>query len=103
MTTHKHTPGPWRITETHHGQTFIYGAENLPVLADVNRRIPAHAANASLAAAAPELLEALETVERWFVQHSPSAPCIDGIERIHPMLEMVRAAIAKATGGEGAA
>lgn len=94
----QHTPGPWHITETHHHQTFIYGPSDEPVLVDVNRRVPTSAANARLIAAAPDLLDAMTTVERWFLKHSPTAPCIDGIDRIHPMLEMAQKAIAKARG-----
>jgi hypothetical protein len=87
--------------------TIYFGEDTAPRIVAIVQKWEGSTAQqrvalATLAAAAPELLEALETVERWFVQHSPSAPCIDGIERIHPMLEMVRAAIAKATGEEGA-
>ena len=38
--------------------------------------------------------EALETCERWFAKHSPTAPLINGLgEAEHPMLTMLRAAL----------
>ena len=55
----QHTDGPWRVVLTNNG-TFIAG--NKPgYLAEVRpcHSIKANAANASLLAAAPELLEAL--------------------------------------------
>ena len=40
--------------------------------------------------------EALETCERWFAKHSPTAPLINGLgEAEHPMLTMLRAALAR--------
>lgn len=39
--------------------------------------------------------DVLETCERWFAKHSPTAPLINGIgEAEHPMLTMIRAALA---------
>lgn len=86
----KHTPGPWEleiitsayvtacdgthIADVHHGSTATAKAEG--------------SANARLIAAAPELLEALEFVIR-------------GVPDTWEGVQKARAAIAKATGGEG--
>jgi len=33
--------------------------------------------------------EMLVMVQSWLKRFSPTAPCIDGVDRIHPMLEAV--------------
>lgn len=100
-----HTPGPWEA----HGKQIIgedYVAEVhdhsnpncAPQYADTNARLRArHEANARLIAAAPELLAVARTVKLW---------CEKGIiKTVAPyegnesgLLEMARAAIAKAEG-----
>jgi hypothetical protein len=89
----KHTPGPWEleiitgayvtadgthIADVHHGRTATAKAEG-------------HA-NARLIAAAPELLEALCLAHDYLAGNGWDDD---------PRLDTIRAAIAKATGGEG--
>lgn len=100
MSEAKHTPGPWYYIKddewshsvvTRHGE-LPDGSPNYWTVASVNkRREPEHEANASLIAAAPDLLDALKgALNHWAV---PSSICID-----RPAYEKARAAIAKATG-----
>ncbi len=85
----RHTPGPWRLVEDRMNGSFqVYG--KTLALFECWRRDDAQTeiANTRLAAAAPELLEALEFVIR-------------GVPDTWEGVQKARAAIAKATGGEG--
>lgn len=85
----KHTPGPWRLVEDRmNGSLQVYG--KTLALFECWRRddVETEIANARLAASAPELLEALEFVIR-------------GVPDTWEGVQKARAAIAKATGGEG--
>ena len=79
----EYTPGPWRVS----GKSTINGPRGWVASVSMADR----AANARLIAAAPELFEQLvwaETVLKCFIEGSAQ-------------LESLRAAIAKATDGEG--
>lgn len=88
-----HTPGPWVIGKQDHDVMTVDTA-NGTAICDVyvdsdDRRPPA---NANLIAAAPDLLAALETLERMV---SKMRYTLDDDD---PALEPARAAIAKAKG-----
>lgn len=97
----KHTPGPWKVIErgttthpdrfgrtTGRKEVFINGADGLGSIAKMY--VGHDGADARLIAAAPELLEALQT---WI------AACDTGTHTdINQAREQARAAIAKATG-----
>ena len=101
----KHTPGPWTI-----GGELISKQGTAIEIASVWRNThpdrsadapdPDTAdANARLIAAAPELLEALELVSKWFQDYG-SAPLHGSAlltDSDEPISEVLRAAIAKAT------
>lgn len=106
-----HTPGPWEVcgqfvrTPFRHGEP---GAAGL-MIADVRFGIwpPAqHEANARLIAAAPALLEALKAADEALTQFTAfesDARHIMGNTNfaiVQARREQVRAALAKATGGE---
>ncbi len=91
-----HTPGPWKITGDHAHPS------NLRVWSEVNRHIAlvyacdisrdlVCEANARLMAAAPDLLAALERVEKTFTQGTGGTLSETQLEH------QVRAAIARAT------
>jgi hypothetical protein len=85
----KHTPGPWRVVQDPtHLSLQVYG--QTLALFECWRRSDEQIelANARLVAAAPDLLEALEFVIR-------------GVPDTWEGVQKARAAIAKATGGEG--
>ena len=98
MSEHKHTPGPWATREGFSDDTIeIYQKEatfEWPCrpneLAIVEAEDAEGRANARLIAAAPELLEALQDMMSDHQQLNVAT------------LEFARAAIAKATGKEGA-
>ena len=118
-----HTPGPWmrlpsfddetgepdgRLELRIVGPEYVqrYGNEDIPGIRDTVCVLgfsshDAHEANARLIAAAPELLEALKGVESTYVFLDSMT---SGIEPQHAntvkALARVRAAIAKATGGD---
>jgi hypothetical protein len=77
-----HTPGPWSSV----GNRIIAGAVYGPTVAFANSTD-----DASLIAAAPDLLNALERVRDYFAGALADAPDIDAL---------VEAAIDKATGGD---
>ena len=93
----KHTPGPWVATVDEDGDNLSVRAESLPIVAGCGCcgspwTAKANAkANASLIAAAPDLLEALE-LARPFVAESIPAMFGDG------PLAKIDAALAKARG-----
>ena len=88
MTTAKHTPGPWYATTMGKAgwvDVFAHGVD-IPI---ASTRHQDQEANARLIAAAPELLEALQSV---------LDNCLDS-EGLCTAHAKARAAIAKATGG----
>lgn len=90
MTQAKHTPGPW--CQDIHIRTLIAGGDGHNV-ADIEAKyhsVGENLANASLIAAAPELLEALELLVREFATHGDKAA--------QSAIKQARAAIAKAKG-----
>lgn len=100
----KHTPGPWAVdinTNHAHEAETVRGADNVRIAAtykihdqrdDKKAAYFEARANARLIAAAPELLRALEFAKNELHYHPAT--------RNSEALEVVRAAIAKATGGE---
>ena len=95
----KHTPGPWRISGL---SAHVVVDSNSVVVADMRREgdHPATdalcAANARLIAAAPELLEAAETILSALVVESEGLEDFDAEEEFPNSLMKLRAAIAKA-------
>lgn len=111
MSKAQYTPGPWTIAVY---PPDDYGAEDLCAYIDGNRKHVAHCmppdgistelrdANARLISAAPELLEALqEAVDCGMV---PTSSAKDGgavaYSRQVRCADLIRAAIAKALGGQ---
>lgn len=99
----KHTPGPWTIELSGYGSIICKDGKSMAVAWPEGLGGPSfpHEANARLIAAAPELLEALlEAVECGMV---PISSVKDGGASTHSRqvrcADMIRAAIAKATGG----
>ena len=85
----KHTPGPWKATkdpDSIRGDDYCIGMET--DVARIDRVAVCSECDASLIAAAPELLEALELVLR---------DCLDS-EGLAAAYAKARSAIAKATG-----
>ena len=92
----KHTPGPWTVCEHSWSRTGIYSASHPIAALDIYEEATEEtqedwervmSANAHLIAAAPDLLEALQSVMK--MMNSPGE-----------WHQEVRAAIAKATGGQ---
>ena len=102
----EHTPGPWTVGHPNLQEDTwfhrIFYADNRGVyeVAVIDKRKrPGANADASLIAAAPELLAALESVITWAERHKLNlADCIDGKQRECPVIMDARAAIAKARG-----
>ena len=92
----KHTPGPWFCPTPLHGTFYVEARIDGGMLQEVASCGPTaepsqQAANARLLAAAPELLESLESALKLIELVMP----IDG-----DVTRKARAAIAKATGSE---
>lgn len=85
MTASKHTPEPWDSYVDEQGSWNIFDTNGHDVVCVTNE------ANARLIAAAPELLEALQSLERLF-----SSMSNDSTETF--WIDKARSAIAKATG-----
>jgi len=92
----KHTPGPWRIDpiKAHANGNRRIMAEQCTTVAVVPEHL---AADARLIAAAPDLLEALQEVCARLLYRGVST---NAGRPDRTALEIARAAIAKATGGE---
>lgn len=97
MTANKHTPGPWvQVSVTGGWDGVAEAANRKSHICALKLNNPA---NARLISAAPELLEALESIMHFadgfdcYRTTTPLGKALDG------WLEAGRAAIAKATGG----
>jgi hypothetical protein len=103
MTNRQHTPGPWYVgTEFNDQGRHIYAAQKVrhedgdewhPLIActDDAEQLVDWQANAVLIAAAPDLLEALQTLSNMAESFS------DELHKDHPDVVAARAAINKAT------
>lgn len=98
MTTSKHTPGPWTVGETiigsrneriPEGLTVLFRVDGIAVYARHGTLGADPAADARLAAAAPELLEALRALVRDIDTSDDGRPFVETVDR-------ARAALAKA-------
>lgn len=99
----KHTPGPWEVEV--HSYTYSIVRDVSPFItedvASVRRDGPQDSANARLISAAPELLEALETIltlrsELWA---DPDGPTYAELVRFsNDVVSLARPGIEKATG-----
>jgi len=123
MSTHKHTPGPWKFGKELTARSvewlvsFDAGSKGRGIaIAETCAGSGNEDANARLIAAAPELLEACQTFAEWlrredagFPEETRCAP--DGAAKWREWFDeniricalaqkQARAAIAKATGGE---
>ena len=102
MSDNKHTTGPWRA---HFEEAYFVTSPDLGRVAMMMNLKGAHglggrrsgdesAANCRLISAAPDMLEALQRIRRWFEAEKCK------YTGDHPIAQ-VRAAIEKATGQEG--
>ncbi|MBC3375761.1 hypothetical protein HU762_17565 [Pseudomonas sp. SWRI92] len=95
----KHTPGPWYVQDDH-GRRYIETEGNDDTIAEIHRRrskgsvysCAEAGANASLIAAAPELLEALQAARDLWGDYLPP-----GNSNAMKAMKLVDAAITKAT------
>lgn len=88
MSKAKHTPGPW---ESINGYIFPIKGEKICIMTAMGSKGSEREANARLIAAAPELLEALQSIIEIGKRNTEN-PKYDGY------YDAARAAIAKATG-----
>lgn len=98
----KHTPGPWRADGPDGFQDFniLHGGDSLAVAAVISnmREPPEIEANASLIAAAPDLLAALQrAVSRWTALADEPFHATPDHQREHAEISKARATILKAT------
>ncbi len=93
----RHTPGPWTRNIDGLGPFSVYGPDNLGIW-HKDRSGEECEANARLIAAAPSLLEALETVVEWMDEPSPSWPTKQDAESAYNVYKRITQAIAKAKG-----
>lgn len=100
MSDFKGTPGPWQVA-TQNGARIWNGDSDIFV-ADCKKsgsiRLEEIKANAQLISAAPELLEALDELERYADGFSVSAVYLNEEIEGQRLLKNARAAIAKALG-----
>lgn len=99
----QHTPGPWAVRHTDNGLRIVYSDGELRShVADLHSMslCEEHGslrANASLIAAAPDLLSALQQTYNAIAWDIPGGNLSD--EEEEALLDTIRAAIAKAEGG----
>ncbi len=97
-----HTPGPWH-TGNIVGERYVFAADGYAVAdATVYHRNhdDQHIANARLIAAAPELLEALETMVAYSDKLIADGHYDYREPRVQELYDMCAAVIAKATGAQ---
>ena len=106
-----HTPGPWTLERVWEGYLIhapsagYVPSRPIATVKECRRADAEAAANARLIAAAPELLEQLNIASGWIgTEIINIGPCDHGVGICtcgdRAMLADIRAAIAKATGGE---
>ena len=100
VSTTKHTPGPWSAIGRYvksFGPSFLSGGREVCAVSNFTGSEGENEANARLIAAAPELLESLTqtvaSLEYWFPRWGDPGGANSA------MMNVARAAIAKATGG----
>lgn len=105
-----HTPGPWSVADLPHSivvrtqspKKSKFGADRYAAIGGFDRddldQLLEAMANARLIAAAPELLEALQGMERWAAEIYDGYPASTASEHAKPFREAARKALAKATG-----
>lgn len=99
--TAKHTPGPWEACISSNSDTYmIFGPRNEDIVAHVPEfmAMPIVTANANLIAAAPDMLAALQSVDREIEALIGEAQWYASGNQAANLCRKVRAAIAKATG-----
>jgi hypothetical protein len=83
----KHTPGPWKVIASGDGSFAIEDHAEVYIIAQRNSwpsRIPESQANASLLAAAPELLAACKEVYEWMNRLPiPTEGCLPKMQVLH--------------------
>jgi hypothetical protein len=97
----QHTPGPWNVEKCRYGfAVYAKTGDAVVKTEDVEGRYGAidNEADARLIAAAPELLAALEGMEKWASSIHDGYPPSTASIAAAPYREAARAAIAKATG-----
>jgi len=102
MSKAQHTPGPWHIADAHHGEKVSIECKENTFVALVDHRgtFGMQMANASLIAAAPELLEALEIALPYVQALHDNISAAMGHENTPVLgnLEKIRASLAKSKG-----
>ena len=95
-----HTPGPWAIETEDRYTSIVFGGV---IIAEIDSGEAEYLDNARLIAAAPELLEALESVSLWMENQadgqSKGGHATFDLMMLREQRGIARAAIAKATGG----
>ena len=98
----KHTPGPWSLNNWPQGDAELrIGAMGVARIATIHLRdvsINQQKANAALMIAAPDMLAALIAVQDDYRELLRSGPTNEEADEIDAMLQIIDAAIAKATG-----
>jgi len=95
----RHTPGPWLLNK--YGEPVDATGENIRAKGLALTNTDEAKANTRLIAAAPEMLAALQMIDKWFTPTGSSVRSrwdrIPSVERL-AIVEAVRAAVAKAGG-----
>jgi hypothetical protein len=92
----KHTPGPWVLDSPDIDPTIDDSSGNCIIYGNYEGSLSAPvAADLVLAAAAPDLLEALEA---WIAYHDDGEDGVDSMLRYAKAIDMTRDAIARARG-----
>ena len=92
----KHTPGPWRVVK--HDKLVVVDDERMTIMCNFpySLSVEQNMADARLIAAAPELLEALQSIAECCDEDHAAR---DYASRQTEIRGIARAAIRKATGG----
>ena len=97
----KHTPGPWRFSDTMGGAQvttsrigILEGSKRICTISDFDKEVRVIHANGKLIAAAPDLLEACQRFMDLFSDCDMRPE-----DESHEVATIIRAAISKATGG----
>ncbi len=104
MSAHEHTPGPWVVADAHgpiDGATCVQSIHDSNLVASCTHYYPRGMvqANARVIAAAPELLEIVETFDAY-MGHAGEEAEQDSLNPIRALRWKAQQVIAKATGSQ---
>ena len=99
MSAGQHTPGPWTLNPAHSTRVDLIDNAKGHAIGEIVWVDVRNPADASLIAAAPDLLAVVQDCVRWYANRNPEDDDPWPFKNQPPEIQRAMTAIAKATGG----